>query len=237
MPSPNVGAGNNVLTGVAAHAANDVWAVGYDDDQSGSIPVRKTVWMHWDGTGWSVVREPERRQRRQHAARRARARRHQRRVGVGRLRRRHAGAALHALSVSADVTGAARSSPRRPARRAGEPRVCFELEARSRSASTARRVPLRGPPRDKPLDESTKRRPDASEEAQPRPLSRARAWLASQFGRGLLRVPWHEELPLPNRSINRPSRTGPRATVPKASQSSSNSSSPPAGAAAFRAKR
>jgi hypothetical protein len=58
VPSPNVGAGNNVLTGVAAHAANDVWAVGYDDDHSGSIPVRKTVWMHWDGARWSVVASP-----------------------------------------------------------------------------------------------------------------------------------------------------------------------------------
>jgi len=55
---PNVGAGNNVLTGVAAHAANDVWAVGYDDDLSGSIPVRKTVWLHFDGTRWSVVPSP-----------------------------------------------------------------------------------------------------------------------------------------------------------------------------------
>jgi hypothetical protein len=58
VPSPNVGTGNNVLTGVAAHAANDVWAVGYDDDHSGSIPVRKTVWMHWDGTHWSLVPSP-----------------------------------------------------------------------------------------------------------------------------------------------------------------------------------
>ena len=58
VPSPNIGAGNNVLTGVAAHSANDVWAVGYDDDHSGSIPVRKTVWMHWDGTRWSVVASP-----------------------------------------------------------------------------------------------------------------------------------------------------------------------------------
>jgi len=58
VPSPNVGAGNNVLTGVAAHGADDVWAVGYDDDRSGSIPVRKTVWMHWDGKAWSVVPSP-----------------------------------------------------------------------------------------------------------------------------------------------------------------------------------
>jgi|tagenome__1003787_1003787.scaffolds.fasta_scaffold20930024_2 hypothetical protein len=58
VPSPNVGAGNNVLTGVAAHTANDVWAVGYDDDQSGSVPVRKTVWLHFDGTRWSGVASP-----------------------------------------------------------------------------------------------------------------------------------------------------------------------------------
>jgi hypothetical protein len=34
------------------------WAVGYDDDHSGSIPVRKTVWMHFDGARWSVVPSP-----------------------------------------------------------------------------------------------------------------------------------------------------------------------------------
>jgi hypothetical protein len=58
VPSPNVGAGNNVLTGVAAHAADDVWAVGYDDDHSGTVPVRRSVWMHWDGTRWSTVASP-----------------------------------------------------------------------------------------------------------------------------------------------------------------------------------
>jgi hypothetical protein len=58
VSSPNVGAGNNVLTGVAAHSATDVWAVGYDDDITGSIPVRKTVWMHWDGVRWSTFPSP-----------------------------------------------------------------------------------------------------------------------------------------------------------------------------------
>ena len=33
-------------------------AVGYDDDITGPIPVRKTVWMHWDGTKWSTVPSP-----------------------------------------------------------------------------------------------------------------------------------------------------------------------------------
>jgi hypothetical protein len=55
VPSPNVGAASNELTGVAARSANDVWAVGYRIDASGQIPVAKTLWMHWNGTRWSVV--------------------------------------------------------------------------------------------------------------------------------------------------------------------------------------
>jgi hypothetical protein len=58
VPSPNVGAGNNVLTGVAAHSPSDVWAVGYDDDITGQIPVRKTLWLHFNGLGWSVAPSP-----------------------------------------------------------------------------------------------------------------------------------------------------------------------------------
>ena len=37
VPSPNIGAGNNVLTGVAARSASDVWAVGYWDNLVGSV--------------------------------------------------------------------------------------------------------------------------------------------------------------------------------------------------------
>jgi hypothetical protein len=58
VPSPNVGAASNELTGVAAHSATDVWAVGYRIDASGAIPVAKTLWMHWNGSGWSVVASP-----------------------------------------------------------------------------------------------------------------------------------------------------------------------------------
>jgi hypothetical protein len=58
VPSPNVGAGNNALLAVAARAANDVWAVGYDDDVTGSIPVRKTVVLRWNGAIWSRVASP-----------------------------------------------------------------------------------------------------------------------------------------------------------------------------------
>jgi hypothetical protein len=58
VPSPNIGAGNNVLTGVAARSATDVWAVGYWDNLAGSIPIRSTLWMHWNGTTWSIVPSP-----------------------------------------------------------------------------------------------------------------------------------------------------------------------------------
>jgi hypothetical protein len=58
VPSPNVGAGSNVLTGVAARSSTDVWAVGYFDDVTGTIPVRKTLWLHWDGARWAVVASP-----------------------------------------------------------------------------------------------------------------------------------------------------------------------------------
>ena len=55
VPSPNVGAGNNVLIGVAARSGSDIWAVGYYDDITGTIPIRHTLWTHWNGAGWSVV--------------------------------------------------------------------------------------------------------------------------------------------------------------------------------------
>jgi hypothetical protein len=58
VPSPNVGASSNELTGVAAHSGSDVWAVGYRIDASGAIPVAKTLWLHWNGTAWSVVPTP-----------------------------------------------------------------------------------------------------------------------------------------------------------------------------------
>jgi hypothetical protein len=58
VSSPNVSSGSNELTGVAAHGANDVWAVGYRIDASGDIPIAKTLWMHWDGTRWSTVSSP-----------------------------------------------------------------------------------------------------------------------------------------------------------------------------------
>src|SRR5262249_22733875 len=61
VPSPGVGAGNNVLTAVAARSATEAWAVGYYGDVTGSIPVRRAPGQRpngtrWTGTRWSVVR-------------------------------------------------------------------------------------------------------------------------------------------------------------------------------------
>jgi hypothetical protein len=50
--SPNVGTHNNVLTGVTAVAANDVWAVGDFLDNNGTF---HPLIEHWNGTAWSVV--------------------------------------------------------------------------------------------------------------------------------------------------------------------------------------
>ncbi|HET6260904.1 MAG TPA: hypothetical protein VFG99_01540 [Chloroflexia bacterium] len=55
IPSPDPGY-NNYLQGVAAIAHNDVWAVGsYDYPSSGG---RHVLTMHWNGTQWSVVANP-----------------------------------------------------------------------------------------------------------------------------------------------------------------------------------
>ncbi len=59
MSSPNPGVYNNVLRGVTAIAADDVWAVGdYNDDPA--HPTRHILTMHWDGTRWNVVQNPDR---------------------------------------------------------------------------------------------------------------------------------------------------------------------------------
>ena len=55
VPSPNVGTTGNTLSGVAARAGNDVWAVGYVASSSGSL----TLVEHWDGTAWAVVPSPD----------------------------------------------------------------------------------------------------------------------------------------------------------------------------------
>jgi hypothetical protein len=51
-PNPDLITSNNVLRGVAARAANDVWAVGYG--QAG----RQSLILHWDGSAWSQIPSP-----------------------------------------------------------------------------------------------------------------------------------------------------------------------------------
>src|SRR5438874_5153729 len=51
VASPTTGA-NNILLGVSATSANDVWAVGYSGSNS------FTLTMHWDGNQWTIVPSP-----------------------------------------------------------------------------------------------------------------------------------------------------------------------------------
>jgi hypothetical protein len=55
VASPNVGVSHNILVGVTAVSANDVWAVGYY--QSGNTGTR-TLIMQWDGSAWNAIASP-----------------------------------------------------------------------------------------------------------------------------------------------------------------------------------
>ncbi|HET9919698.1 MAG TPA: zf-HC2 domain-containing protein [Ktedonobacteraceae bacterium] len=59
IPSPNPGAGSNLLQGVAAFSANDAWAVG-STASSSTVPAKSTQTLieHWNGKQWSVVPSP-----------------------------------------------------------------------------------------------------------------------------------------------------------------------------------
>src|SRR5262249_61451160 len=54
IPSPNA-PGNNVLTGVAAIADDDIWAVGYSYTSTTHF---ETLTEHWDGGRWMIVASP-----------------------------------------------------------------------------------------------------------------------------------------------------------------------------------
>lgn len=61
VPSPNPSSvySEVELDGVFALAANNVWAVGYGDNPSGTAsPLDITLTEHWDGTNWSMVPSP-----------------------------------------------------------------------------------------------------------------------------------------------------------------------------------
>lgn len=50
IPDPPTNPPDNVLNGVSAVSASDVWAVGYHQDAIGN---RYTLILHWDGTAWT----------------------------------------------------------------------------------------------------------------------------------------------------------------------------------------
>jgi len=56
VPSPNFGNNDNVLAGVSAAAANDVWAVGTFIPPT--VGVLNTLGQHFDGTRWTAIPLP-----------------------------------------------------------------------------------------------------------------------------------------------------------------------------------
>jgi hypothetical protein len=58
VTSPNASAQNNLLAGVTAISANDVWAVGDFQTTTGAGTVFQTLTEHWNGTAWSIVASP-----------------------------------------------------------------------------------------------------------------------------------------------------------------------------------
>src|SRR5262249_50879269 len=58
VTTPNASAQNNLLAGVTAISANDVWAVGDFQTTSGAGTVFQTLTEHWNGTAWSIVASP-----------------------------------------------------------------------------------------------------------------------------------------------------------------------------------
>jgi hypothetical protein len=57
VPSPSPDNQFNELRGVAALAANDVWAVGYRGGTKSTTPIETFV-LHWDGSSWTQVASP-----------------------------------------------------------------------------------------------------------------------------------------------------------------------------------
>jgi hypothetical protein len=59
VATPTPGAGADVLSGVAAVAPDDLWAVGQSASNSvhSSTP---TLTLHWDGRAWATVPSPNR---------------------------------------------------------------------------------------------------------------------------------------------------------------------------------
>ncbi len=56
ISSPNVAGYSSILYGVTALSVNNVWAVGYYQNASGTFAL--TLIEHWNGTKWSIVPSP-----------------------------------------------------------------------------------------------------------------------------------------------------------------------------------
>src|SRR5947209_554223 len=56
VASPNQGTRSNVLNGVAAGSASNIWTVG--DYINSSTGTDQTLIEHWNGTSWSIVTSP-----------------------------------------------------------------------------------------------------------------------------------------------------------------------------------
>ena len=56
MPSPDFGNADSYLTAVAAVSPNDIWAVGYFEDEGEGSD--RTLIVRWDGSQWSIVPSP-----------------------------------------------------------------------------------------------------------------------------------------------------------------------------------
>src|SRR5437588_2156125 len=52
ISSPNVGTGDNVLNGVVAISANNIFAVGYSTSSTAS---QQTLILHYNGSSWNVM--------------------------------------------------------------------------------------------------------------------------------------------------------------------------------------
>ena len=49
---------DNLIRGVDAASADDVWAVGSTSSESPEVHASRTLAMHWDGSSWSIVPTP-----------------------------------------------------------------------------------------------------------------------------------------------------------------------------------
>lgn len=56
VTSPNTGAGDNALNGIATSGGNNVWAVGYAAPSVGASVA--TLVLHYDGANWSIIPSP-----------------------------------------------------------------------------------------------------------------------------------------------------------------------------------